>query len=210
MAAGDGNRTRQERVATLFNGFEDRAGHQPREPRRRPDGSSGMRDSTRLPLFVAPSGGILGAVGSYTLGDAARILKVTPGRLRYWERTAIVRLRDGLHDERFATGEGARTSPSPSFEFKDLVCAKAVIGLIEQGVPLRRIRSSVERLRQNVPELEEPLDFGTYAVSFTNDWTVDPNANMYEGVQVRFYIEAVPAPAEPPSDRPTDCEKARP
>jgi len=36
MAAGDGNRTRQKRVAALLVGFEDRAGHQPRKPRHVP------------------------------------------------------------------------------------------------------------------------------------------------------------------------------
>lgn len=87
-------------------------------------------------------------MGNYTLGDAARILKVSPGRLRYWERTALVRLRNELQESE---------ESAPSFEFRDLVCARAVLGLIEQGVSLRRIRNSVERLRHNVPELEDPL-----------------------------------------------------
>jgi tetratricopeptide (TPR) repeat protein len=83
-------------------------------------------------------------VATYSLGDAARILKVSPQRLRYWERIALVRLRSGLEAD-------------SEFEFKDLVCAKAVLGLIERGISLRRIRGSVEALRERVPELDDPL-----------------------------------------------------
>ncbi|MCZ6784342.1 MAG: tetratricopeptide repeat protein [Proteobacteria bacterium] len=84
----------------------------------------------------------------YSLGDAARILKVSPGRLRYWRRTALVRIRSSLEPT-----QDARTS----LEFRDLVCLKAMLGLIEQGIPLRRIRRSVETLRERMPELEDPL-----------------------------------------------------
>lgn len=85
-------------------------------------------------------------MADFSLGDAARILKVSPGRLRYWRRTALVRVRPSLEAE----------APS-ALEFRDLVCLKAVLGLIEQGIPLRRIRLSVEALRDRMPELEDPL-----------------------------------------------------
>jgi tetratricopeptide (TPR) repeat protein len=83
-------------------------------------------------------------VATYSLGDAARILKVSPQRLRHWERIALVRLRSGME-------------AGSEFEFKDLVCAKAVLGLIERGISLRRIRGSIEALRERVPELDDPL-----------------------------------------------------
>jgi len=83
-------------------------------------------------------------VGVYSVRDAARILKVKPARLRYWKRTQLVRSREG--------GE-----PEAGFEFGDLVCVKAVLALLEGGVPLQRIRQSVDILRDQVPELTEPL-----------------------------------------------------
>jgi len=43
------------------------------------------------------------------------------------------------------------------FEFQDLVYVRAVLALLDGGVPLQRIRQSVEILREQVPELDEPL-----------------------------------------------------
>jgi tetratricopeptide (TPR) repeat protein len=83
-------------------------------------------------------------VSTYSVGDAARILKVSPRRLRYWARTELVspkRVR------------GADVG----FEFRDLVGARAVLALLDQGVPLRRIRQAIERLRQRLPEIDDPL-----------------------------------------------------
>ena len=83
-------------------------------------------------------------MGTYSLSDAGRILSVSPGRLGYWKRTQLVR-------PPVADGE------SPGFEFPDLVSARAVLSLIEQGVPLRRIRRKLEILREQFPDLERPL-----------------------------------------------------
>ncbi len=79
-------------------------------------------------------------MSSFSLGRAARILRVSPRRLRYWETTALVNPR----------GE-------PGFDFRDLVSMKAVLNLLDRGIPLQRIRKSVEILRGRLPELEEPL-----------------------------------------------------
>jgi tetratricopeptide (TPR) repeat protein len=84
----------------------------------------------------------LRVVATYSVGDAARILKVSPQRLRYWARTELVSPQSGKDQ---------------GFEFRDLVGARAVITLLDQGVPLRRIRQSVERLRQRLPEIDDPL-----------------------------------------------------
>lgn len=80
---------------------------------------------------------------TYSLGDAARILKVSPARLRYWERTDLV------HPQ----AEDAQAL----FEFRDLVCVRGILSLLEQGVPLRRIRRNVEILRDRLPEVDDPL-----------------------------------------------------
>lgn len=80
----------------------------------------------------------------YTSGEAARILKLSEARLRYWERTGLV------HPGRSAEGR-------PEYGFRDLVCVKTVRALLANGVPLRRIRRSVESLRARVPEVERPL-----------------------------------------------------
>jgi tetratricopeptide (TPR) repeat protein len=83
-------------------------------------------------------------VTTYSLADTARILQISPARLRYWERTELVR-------------RSARTDDQPAFGFRDLVCIRTVLALLEGGIPLRRIRRSVDRIRERIPELDQPL-----------------------------------------------------
>ena len=84
-----------------------------------------------------------GAVGGYTLGDVARICRVPRRRLRYWQRTRLLE---------------PRWRGRAAFEFRDLVCVRRLVELIEQGVPLRRIRTSVASLRERMPEVARPLE----------------------------------------------------
>ena len=81
---------------------------------------------------------------AYTLGDVARICKVSRSRLRYWERTALLEASEQIN---------AR----PAYVFRDLVTVKAVLDLLERGVPLRRIRRSAEAVRRRMPEVDRPL-----------------------------------------------------
>ena len=81
-------------------------------------------------------------VSLYSLSDTARILRVSPARLRAWSRTGFV---------------SARAAAAESFAFDDLVRLRALAGLIQRGVSARRIRSTVERLQARMPELREPL-----------------------------------------------------
>lgn len=78
----------------------------------------------------------------YSLSDTARILRVSPARLRSWSRTGFV---------------SARAAEANSYAFDDLVRLRALAGLVSRGVSVRRIRSTVERLQASVPELREPL-----------------------------------------------------
>jgi tetratricopeptide (TPR) repeat protein len=89
-------------------------------------------------------------VGTYTLGDVARITGVSRARLRYWERTALLEpavVRDAGNSDREAG----------SFEFGDLVTIRSVLSLLDRGVSLRRIRRSVDALRERIPEVDRPL-----------------------------------------------------
>jgi tetratricopeptide (TPR) repeat protein len=83
-------------------------------------------------------------VTAYTLGDVARICKVSRSRLRYWERTALLEA-------------SAEIDAKPAYAFRDLVVVKSVLDLLDRGVPLRRIRRSVEDVRQRMPDVDEPL-----------------------------------------------------
>jgi len=83
-------------------------------------------------------------VRGYTRGDAARICGVSLARLRYWERTALLE-------------PSLRGGSERAFGFRDLLSVKKVRALLDHGVPLRRIRRSMQDLRRRVPELERPL-----------------------------------------------------
>jgi len=78
----------------------------------------------------------------YSLSDTARILRVSPARLRAWSRTGFV---------------SARVAAAESYAFDDLVRLRALVGLISQGVSVRKIRGTVAGLEKRVPELREPL-----------------------------------------------------
>jgi tetratricopeptide (TPR) repeat protein len=51
----------------------------------------------------------------------------------------------------------ALTNDQPAFGFRDLVCIRTILALLEGGIPLRRIRRSVDRIRERIPELDQPL-----------------------------------------------------
>lgn len=81
-------------------------------------------------------------MGGYTLGDVARICGVPRRRLRYWQRTQLL--------EPHELDQG-------TYAFGDLVSVRRIVSLLDQGVPLRRIRCSVESLRRHLPDMSEPL-----------------------------------------------------
>jgi Tfp pilus assembly protein PilF len=91
-------------------------------------------------------------VSAYTLGDVARICGVSRRRVRYWERTALI-------------GDLGRTPDAgvqPAFDFQDLVTVRRILDLLDQGVPLRRIRRSADAVRERFPELQPLPGFRTW------------------------------------------------
>jgi tetratricopeptide (TPR) repeat protein len=83
-------------------------------------------------------------VRAYTLGDAARICRISPARLRYWERTALL-------------DPSVRVDSRPAFGFQDLVSLRSLKRLLDHGVPLHRIRRTMEAVRRKLPEVQHPL-----------------------------------------------------
>ena len=77
-------------------------------------------------------------MSAYTLREVARICRVSPARLRYWKRT---RLLESARDAR-------------AFGFRDLVSVRTVVELIDRGVPLRRIRRSLQAASRSIPDLD--------------------------------------------------------
>ncbi len=81
----------------------------------------------------------------YRPQEVVQILGVTRRQLQYWAQTDLVvpsaRTRGGHH----------------RYTFDDLVALKATKRLIDAGVSVQRIRSSIQALRQMLPQIERPL-----------------------------------------------------
>lgn len=107
-------------------------------------------------------------MSAYTLGDVARICGVSRRRLRYWERTAL--LESVSLPAKPTRGPRASRAPGASvrgrsprrrtlraqtaFDFRGLVSVRTIVGLLERGVPLQRIRASLATVRERIPGCE--------------------------------------------------------
>jgi DNA-binding transcriptional MerR regulator len=77
--------------------------------------------------------------------DVVDILGISRRQLQYWAQTDLVR-------PSAATPGGHRR-----YGFADLVALKATKRLIDAGVSVQRIRSSIQALRRKLPEIDRPL-----------------------------------------------------
>jgi tetratricopeptide (TPR) repeat protein len=96
------------------------------------------------------------AVPDYSLGDVARILKVSPRRLRYWQQTSLLppdRVRGGGRD---LVSSAEQAAQEGGYAFRDLVVLRAIVALLDRGIPLQRIRRNIELLRERLPDLDDP------------------------------------------------------
>ena len=81
----------------------------------------------------------------YRTKDVVQILEISRRQLQYWAQTDLVvpsrKTRGGHH----------------RYTFEDLVALKATKRLIDAGVSVQRIRSSIRALRRMLPRVERPL-----------------------------------------------------
>lgn len=86
-----------------------------------------------------------GRRSQYRTQEVVQILGLTRRQLQYWAQTDLVvpsaQTRGGHH----------------RYTFEDLVALKATKRLIDAGVSVQRIRSSIQALRRLLPEVERPL-----------------------------------------------------
>ena len=82
---------------------------------------------------------------SYRSRDVAQILGLSRRQLQYWAQTDLVRPSTST--------EGGHHR----YTFQDLVALKAARRLIDAGVSVQRIRSSIQALRKLLPSVQQPL-----------------------------------------------------
>ena len=84
------------------------------------------------------------AADAFSIRQAARLLDVPEGRLRYWSQTGFIRP---------SIRRGGRTL----YSFRDLIALKVAKALLEGGLPLRRVRRSLVRLGEDLRAVQSTL-----------------------------------------------------
>ncbi len=80
----------------------------------------------------------------YSAAEVARLFGLTMSRLRYWDRTG------------FLTPSGRRDRRR-YYTFQDLIGLRTAKNLLDAGVPLQRVRKSVQSLSSLLPKVTRPL-----------------------------------------------------
>jgi DNA-binding transcriptional MerR regulator len=80
----------------------------------------------------------------YGRREVARLFGLSESRLAYWDRSGFIRPSGKAGRRRYYT-------------FQDLIGIRAAKGLLDGGVPVRRVRRSVEALRNALPKVARPL-----------------------------------------------------
>jgi DNA-binding transcriptional MerR regulator len=85
-----------------------------------------------------------GGDGLYSVRDVARLFAVPERRLRYWSQTGFV-------------SPSVRDGGRVFYSFRDLIAVRVAKGLLDTGMPLRRVRRQLAALRRSLPTVDEPL-----------------------------------------------------
>jgi len=82
--------------------------------------------------------------GRFSVRDVARLFDLPEGKLRYWSQTG------------FLTAS-ARDRGRVYYTFRDLIAVKIAKELLDAGLPLQRVRKSLDALRASLPQVDAPL-----------------------------------------------------
>lgn len=81
----------------------------------------------------------------FSAKDIERLTGLKAGRIRYWQRIGLIR------------PSGQRENGRYYYTFADLVCFKTAKELLDDGVSLRRVISSLKKLERILPTVKRPL-----------------------------------------------------
>ncbi|MCX4246574.1 tetratricopeptide repeat protein [Paraliomyxa miuraensis] len=82
--------------------------------------------------------------GAYSVREVSRLFEVPEHRLRYWSQTGFL-------------VPSVRRGERRLYSFRDLIAVKVAKGLLDGGLPLRRVRRQLEALRTTLPKVAAPL-----------------------------------------------------
>ena len=81
----------------------------------------------------------------YSRKEVAKLFGFTEGRLRHWDRSGFL-------------SPSAKSGRRRYYTFSDLIGIRAAKSLLDEGVPPREVRRSVEALRAALPKVIRPLN----------------------------------------------------
>lgn len=81
----------------------------------------------------------------YRSGEVQQILGLTRRQLAYWAQTGLVR------------PSGRSAGGHARYDFRDLIALRAAKRLLQEGLSLQRLRSTIRALRRLLPGLRHPL-----------------------------------------------------
>lgn len=112
-----------------------------RRGKRPPDGPTGGDDGNGR----AARGRKDPLADLYRRREVARLFGFSESRLAYWARSGFIQPSGHAGRRRYYT-------------FQDLISIRAAKGLLDEGVPLQKVRRSVEALRTTLPKVVRPLN----------------------------------------------------
>lgn len=80
----------------------------------------------------------------YSVSEVARVFGVKTSRLRSWDKAGFIQ-------------PSARSGRRRYYTFQDLIGLRVAKGLLEEGVPFRQVKRSVEALKSSLPRVARPL-----------------------------------------------------
>ena len=80
----------------------------------------------------------------YSTKEVAKLFEISESRLRGWARRDFVAPSVTLGSRRYYT-------------FQDLISLRVAKGLLDEGIPLREVRDSVDAIRDSLPKVTRPL-----------------------------------------------------
>jgi DNA-binding transcriptional MerR regulator len=80
----------------------------------------------------------------YSAAEVARLFELPESRVRYWSQTGFISPSVRQGSRRFYT-------------FRDLISIKVAKELLDAGLPLQRVRRSLDALRYHLPRVDAPL-----------------------------------------------------
>ena len=125
---------------------------------------------------------------SFSLEQASGILGISRGRLRYWNRIGLIK-------------PSVRKKGRPSYDFQDLICLRTAQGLVSQGLPATKIKTSINSLKKKFPGVDAPLAdkrvyvFGSRAIISHKNQLIDPQSGQ---LVLQFDVEDLAQRVEQP------------